>query len=452
VKILNAAALLCLLLIVGVDATYVLPRTDTLVHGKLVEHLVFELGTLAIIGFSGWCMFFRESIRAGGQFQLLISLGLQMLVLVAIAELGPWIPLSETADPGDPGPSATFVYSRVVFAGLLLLLLMHWSWRTRGAIADPDASYEPPDESPAAAPAPKPAKSKRGAKQTPAVFGPDDYYEPPAVMMGGAPRAPTLDVARPDSMHQELVAATPMTRHATAAILRVRRGKVSAPKKGGKAKPPKYDADIVGSATCIVANKYLLTAHRVLNGGEARQPDDKYYAMIAPDNGTQLFHFPIVSFALESPDLDLAVLEMGPCVNGNKRLVALPLSMREVDDGTSVIAVGYPASPVFELEVDAEGNYLSGSSELKSHVNTGIVSACFPDLRGHPIYEFNFGWLPGQTGGPMVRLGTPRALFALMRDFRPIRTADGSVIPGPYQGISLKPAEAALRQLGAAFV
>ncbi len=448
-KILNAAALLCLLLIAGVDATYVLPRTDTLVHGKLVEHLVFELGTLTIVAWSAWCMFFRDTVRAGGQFQLLISLGLQMLLLIAIAELGPWIPVAESGDPGDPGPSATFVYARVVFASLLLLLMLHWSWRTRGAMPEV-AAYDEPEEP---STAPKVVKPSRGAKRaTPPVFGPDDYYEPPAVMMGGAQRAPTLDVARPDSMHQELVAATPMTRHATAAILRVRRGKVTAAKKGKAARPQKYDADIVGSATCIVANKYLLTAHRVLNGGEARQPDDKYYAMIAPDNGTQLFHFPIVSFALESADLDLAVLEMGPCVNGNKRLVALPLSMREVDDGTSVIAVGYPASPVFELEVDAEGNYLSGSSELKSHVNTGIVSACFPDLRGHPIYEFNFGWLPGQTGGPMVRLGTPRALFALMRDFRPIRTADGSVIPGPYQGISLKPAESALRQLGAAFV
>jgi hypothetical protein len=455
VRILNAAALLCVLVIVLFDVPYLLPRLDTLASGKLAEHLVFDLGTVALAASSFWCMFMRGRVTAGGQLQLLISLGLQMLALTAIAELGPWVPVSELGDPSDPGPSATFVYARVIFAGLLLLLLLHWSWRTRGERFEPRA-FEPEYE---AAPPPTPAKgkSKKAPKlQTPPVFGPDDYYEPPAEMMGTPSlRMPSarasVEPVRGESLHSELIAATPMMRQATAAILRLRRHAPSVTKKG-KPRAPKFDADIVGSATCIVANRYLITAHRVLNNGEARQPDDKFYAMIAPDNGVQLFHFPVTGFALEDPDRDLAVLEIGACVNGNKRLVALPLSMREVPDGTSVLAVGYPASPVFELEVDAEGNYASGSSELKSHVNTGIVSACFPDLRGNPLYEVNFGWLPGQTGGPMLRLGTPRALFALMRDFRPIRTPDGGVIPGPYQAISLKPAEAALRQLGAAFV
>ena len=363
------------------------------------------------------------------------------------------MPVSELGDPSDPGPSATFVYARVIFAFLFLLLMLHWSWRVsrRSLFTEPEVE---PENAPVAEPSKAKSKNKRPQRRESPVFGPDDYYEPPSEMMGNSSRAPSTappQPARIESLHEELVAATPTTRLATAALLRLRRGKVTTTKKG-KIKPQKYEADIVGSATCIVANRYLITAFKVLNGGEPRLPDDKYYAMVSPDNDTQLLHFPVIGFPLEDAQRDLAVLEIGPCVNGNKRLLALPLAMREVPDGMSVLAVGYPASPVFELEVDAEGNYVKGSSVLKSHVNTGIVAACFPDMHGNATFEFTFGWLPGEMGGPVVRLGVPRALFAVMKDFRPIRTPDGSVIPGPYQGISLKPIEAELRKLGAAFV
>src|SRR5207247_1133867 len=123
----------------------------------------------------------------------------------------------------------------------------------------------------------------------------------------------------------DLVTAIPTVRESVTAILRLRVVKAEVVKKG-KARPATIGAALAGSAFCVAADRYLVTAFHILNDGKAREARDKFYAFVVPQNGDHAFHFPIVSFPVERPDLDIAILEVGPCGTAGVHMPAIPFS------------------------------------------------------------------------------------------------------------------------------
>ncbi|MDD5006706.1 MAG: serine protease [Candidatus Omnitrophica bacterium] len=243
---------------------------------------------------------------------------------------------------------------------------------------------------------------------------------------------------------EDLTVAIPIVRESIAAILRLRLIK---PEKIGEGKtlPPQFNCSW-GSAFCVVSNRYLLTAFHVLNGGEARNVTDKFYALVVPGNGSPFFFFPLVAFPLERPDLDIAVIEIGACSNPSVHLPALPVTFAPQSDGMRVITVGFPAPIVVGLNVDAQSNFLGGQFFLKSHANEGIVSAQY--IHGSvPVYELNIGWHHGESGGPIVALSERPAVFSIMQQYRNIQSPHG-VLPGPHRGCSLFAIQGELEGLG----
>src|SRR5437899_3017569 len=113
----------------------------------------------------------------------------------------------------------------------------------------------------------------------------------------------------------ELLDAVPIVRESVAAILRIHLVQAERMKKG-RLRPARFNLTPSGTGFCVVANRYLVTAHHVLNNGSLRDPNDKFYAFIVPQNADRAFHFPIAGFPVERADVDLAVLELGPCVTG----------------------------------------------------------------------------------------------------------------------------------------
>src|SRR6266542_6025480 len=103
-----------------------------------------------------------------------------------------------------------------------------------------------------------------------------------------------------------LTVAIPKLRESIAAILRLRLTRPESVKKG-KVRPARFEAGW-GSAFCVVSDKYLVTAFHVLNDGKPREPTTKFYALVVPGNGDPFFYFPVVSFPIERPDIDMAVL------------------------------------------------------------------------------------------------------------------------------------------------
>jgi Trypsin-like peptidase domain len=241
-----------------------------------------------------------------------------------------------------------------------------------------------------------------------------------------------------------LVAGIPSVREAVGAIFRMRRTRAETIKKG-KPRPAQFQCGW-GSAVCVVADKYFLTAFHVLNGGEPRDPGDKFYALVVPGNGNPFFFFPIVAFPLERPDVDLAVVEIGPCANGAVHVPALSVTFAPQPDGTRVLTLGFPAPEIGGLNADPQGNFLGGQFFLKSHANEGIVSAQYI-LGANSAYELNVGWHHGESGGPIVRLDDEPAVFALMQHYRNTQGPHG-ILPGPHRGFALSAIAADLQALG----
>jgi len=203
-----------------------------------------------------------------------------------------------------------------------------------------------------------------------------------------------------------------------------------------------------GSGFCVTADRYLVTAHHVLNGGEPRDPKDRYYALTVPGNGAPAYHFPITAFPIERPGLDLAVLEIGPCPTPDIHLPALPVSFQPFPDGTPVVTVGYPSPEIASIEVDPQLNYLGGQFFLKSHANEGIVAAQY-DLDDQRMYELNVGWHHGESGGPIASAGSSPVAFSLMQHYRNVNSPHG-VVAGPHRGFALGCVADELAALGVA--
>lgn len=243
----------------------------------------------------------------------------------------------------------------------------------------------------------------------------------------------------------DLATAIPVVRQSVAAILRIRMTRPETVKKG-KVRPAQFRADLGGSAFCVVADRYLVTAFHVLNGGQARDPQDRFYAFAVPGNGESAFHFPVIGFPVERPDVDMAVLEIGPCAIPGVGIPAVAVSFDRQTDGSRVITVGYPAPEITALNVDPQGNFLGGQFFLKSHANEGIVSAQYV-VGAIPVYELNVGWHHGESGGPIAELADPPVVFSLMQHYRNIKSPHGTVA-GPHRGFALSVIQADLTGLG----
>lgn len=247
----------------------------------------------------------------------------------------------------------------------------------------------------------------------------------------------------------DLMTAITIVRESVAAIFRLH---LVSPEtvKMGKVSPAKFQVALTGSAFCIVADRYLLTAYHVFNSGKERDSKDKFYAFIVPQNGVQAYHFPVVSFPIERQNLDVAVLEVGPCATPAIRIPAMPVSFARQADGNRVLTVGFPAPEIVAVNVDQQGNYQGGQFFLKSHANEGIISAQY-DIEGVGLYELNVGWHHGESGGPVVALTDPPAAFSLMQDFRNIKSPHG-IVAGPHRGHALSVIQQDLMRLGVSTV
>lgn len=242
----------------------------------------------------------------------------------------------------------------------------------------------------------------------------------------------------------DLTSAIAVIRRSVVALLRIR---LSAPDGGGDGKglPARFEASLGGSAFCIVADRYLVTAFHVLNGGLARQAGDRFYAFLVPDNGDAAVHFPVIGVPLERPDLDIAVLEIGPSVSG-AHIPAIPVSFEPQPDGARVVTVGYPSPAIGALNVDVTGQYRGGEFFLKSHANEGIVSSQY-NVGGVRLYELNVGWHHGESGGPIATEGRAPAVFSLMQHYRNIQSPHG-MVAGPHRGCALSTVRTELVELG----
>jgi len=243
----------------------------------------------------------------------------------------------------------------------------------------------------------------------------------------------------------DLTRAIATVRESIVAILRVRMTKPER-EKHGKVRPAQFQVTLGGTAFCVLEDRYLLTAFHVLNDSQPRDPRDAFSAFVVPANGDDAFRFPIVAFPVERPDVDVAVLELGPCETEGVHIPALRVGFAPRADGTRVLTVGYPAPLIEDVALDAQGRIRGGRFFLKSHANEGIVSASY-SLGGVPAYELNVDWHHGESGGPIVDITDAPAAFSMMQHYRNVRSPHG-IVAGPHRGCALGVARQELEALG----
>lgn len=242
-----------------------------------------------------------------------------------------------------------------------------------------------------------------------------------------------------------LTQAIPVVRGSVVAILRLH---PAPPKKTKKGKIQLGQVKCsFGSGVCIAKNQYLLTAYHVLSD-KARDPKDRFYAFTVPENGHVAHHFPVVAYPVEKPELDLALLQIGPCATPGVDLPALPVSFAPVPDGTAVVTVGFPAPVISNINIGQDLSYNGGQFFLKSHANEGIVAASYV-LNENRMYEVNVGWHHGESGGPIAAVGQEPKVFSLMQHYRNVQSPHG-VVAGPHRGLGLDALEGDLAGLGIA--
>lgn len=246
----------------------------------------------------------------------------------------------------------------------------------------------------------------------------------------------------------ELIQPIASIRNSVCAILRIHLKREKYKKRGQVRR--EFEIALVGSALCVVRNRFLLTAYHALNGGKPRDPNDKFHVFTVPDNGPKAYQFPVFGFFLEDGALDFAILELGPPVTHGQEIPQAAITFRNLPDGTRVLTYGFPSPEVAEARVDENGNWQGGKFFLKGHANEGIISAQY-ELNGLIFYELNVGWHHGESGGPIVQPGEPVTAFALMQHYRNVQTPHG-IMAGPHRGRSLSALENSLRQIGATIV
>lgn len=236
-------------------------------------------------------------------------------------------------------------------------------------------------------------------------------------------------------------------RDSVVAVLKVHMSKPAKQKKG-KIRPPQFQVSLVGTAWCIVDDKYMVTAHHIFNDGKPRITSDKFYVFTVPQNGPKAFHFPVTNYILEDATSDMAIFEVGPSPLSGATIKSCPITLKTQIDGSRALTYGFPAPEITSAEVDQDGNWKVGNFFLKAHANEGIVSAGY-DLGGLIFYELNVGWHHGESGGPIFTLESEvPTVFSIMQQYRNIQSPHG-IIPGPHRGRSLLAIEDKLTELGA---
>lgn len=244
-----------------------------------------------------------------------------------------------------------------------------------------------------------------------------------------------------------LVKAISDIRDSVVSVLRVHMSKPEKKKKG-KIRPPQFQVSLVGTAWCIVDDKYMVTAYHVFNGGKPRKKSDKFWVFSVPQNGPNAFHFPVTNFIFEDSNSDLAIIEIGPSPVTDVRIKSCPITFKPQIDGVRALTYGFPSPRIESASVDQDGTWKGGRFFLKAHANEGIVSAVY-EMDGFMFYELNVGWHHGESGGPIFTLEeeVPTA-FSIMQHYRNIESPHGT-IPGPHRGRSLSAIEMELNDLGA---
>lgn len=212
---------------------------------------------------------------------------------------------------------------------------------------------------------------------------------------------------------------------------------------------PTFGVAFVGTAWCVVENRYFVTAHHIFNNGQPRNPNDRYILFFVPGNGPMGFHTSVTGFPLEDPSNDMAVIEINTLPPQVDRVPAVSVSCDNPEDGTRVLTYGFPSPQIAAASVDVNGNWSGGQLLLKSHANEGIVAGQYT-AGGPQIFELNVGWHHGESGGPIFRIDRA-AVFALMQSYRGIQGPHG-VYPGPRQGKSMAAIRTTLENLGASIV
>jgi S1-C subfamily serine protease len=206
----------------------------------------------------------------------------------------------------------------------------------------------------------------------------------------------------------------------------------------------------VGSAWCIVSDRYLLTAHHVFNDGKPRDPNDKFFVFTVPLNGPAADHFPVIGYPLEDAKTDTAILEIQAPSAGGQHIPSAPITFAKPADGTKVLTIGFPAPEIQGADVGPNGDFLGGGQFfLKSHANEGIVAAQY-EINSLWYFEFNVGWHHGESGGPVLQ-ADPVAAFSIMQHYRNIHTHLG-IFPGPHRGVSLQSIQNELTSIGAKII
>lgn len=212
--------------------------------------------------------------------------------------------------------------------------------------------------------------------------------------------------------------------------------------------PPQFNVAFVGTAWCVVENRYFVTARHVFNNGQPRNTNDSFSLFFVPNNGPQAFHTQVTGFTFEDQQNDLAIIEISSVPIQVGRVPATPVTLQNQRDGSRVLTYGFPSPVISAAAVDVNGNWRGGQLLLKSHANEGIIAGQY-DVGGL-IYELNVGWHHGESGGPILR-PDPVAAFALMQTYRGIQSPHGTY-PGPHHGRSLEAIRTTLQAIGAVVV
>ncbi len=248
---------------------------------------------------------------------------------------------------------------------------------------------------------------------------------------------------------QDLVQSIAAVRDSVCAILRVQAGEQEDWQKGRDGSV-QTGIHFVGTAWCVVENRFFVTAYHVLNDEQPRNPEDRFFIFAVPQNGLVQYQYPVIGFPLEDPSCDMAILEINFFPRAITPIRAVPVTFRPQPDGTPVFTYGFPSPVITKARVDGRGNWLGGETVLRSHASQGIVAGQFKETDGRLVYEFSSGWHQGESGGPIFTLN-PIAAFAVMQGRRMLQSAYGT-LPGPHAGCSIAAIESKLRRLGASVV
>lgn len=212
--------------------------------------------------------------------------------------------------------------------------------------------------------------------------------------------------------------------------------------------PGQFTVGIVGTAWCVHASGYYLTASHVTQVSALRRYLVRRLGL--GQLGAEIR--PVAQVVAEYPEVDLAVLRvLAPATGGQHE--PIPFNFDLVPDGTRVLTYGLPSVPVYAngTVVGPGGDLQTLAALLVPHANEGIVAGQVDVKVGHPprvvrCYEFNVGFYQGESGGPIIALD-PLGAIATMQNYREIETPSGKV-PGPHRGFSLAASASDLGGLG----